>query len=165
MGPDTPAGTRSARRRTAGVVRCCCSGGRRGARVGVARCAGGGVRRPDGGAHHGTRGGRARPRWGAEPSFAGAEAHPEPSGRARTWDEDDLDEPVRKHHPYTWLHLTVLAVVAFVLGFLIMLLANKGTQGTASGVEPFTTPSSTTATAVTTTLAAGPGDQAVASSL
>lgn len=32
-------------------------------------------------------------------------------------------------HPYTWLHVLVLAVVAFVLGFLIMLLVIQ-TRGT-----------------------------------
>lgn len=37
-------------------------------------------------------------------------------------DYDDYDEPPRRLHPYTWLHVLVLAVVAFVLGFLIMLL-------------------------------------------
>jgi len=37
-------------------------------------------------------------------------------------DYDEDDEPSRRLHPYTWLHVLVLAVVAFVLGFLIMLL-------------------------------------------
>lgn len=42
-------------------------------------------------------------------------------------DETDDDEtPVRRRHPYTWLHLIVLAVVAFVLGFLLVALWNQG---------------------------------------
>ncbi|MGN8246094.1 hypothetical protein ACTHAM_003226 [Cellulomonas soli] len=102
------------------------------------------------------------PRWGAEPAFAGAEARDGASAPARTWDDDDLDEPVRKHHPYTWLHLTVLAIVAFVLGFLIMLLANKGTQATASDVAPHLT--SAAVTAVPAALPAGSGEQDLASS-
>jgi hypothetical protein len=44
-------------------------------------------------------------------------------------DEDEDDE--RPRHPYTWLHLIVLALVAFVLGFLIVLLLNN-----ARGEEP-----------------------------
>ncbi|ROS31116.1 hypothetical protein EDF34_0769 [Cellulomonas sp. PhB150] len=48
---------------------------------------------------------------------------------------DDEDEAERKpRHPYTWLHLIVLALVAFVLGFLIMLLVVNGRpDGSASG--------------------------------
>ncbi|HEY0118035.1 MAG TPA: hypothetical protein VGC04_04575 [Cellulomonas sp.] len=42
-------------------------------------------------------------------------------------DDDEPDEPpVRRRHPYTWLHLVVLALVAFVLGFLIVALWNQG---------------------------------------
>lgn len=98
------------------------------------------------------------PRWGADrPSFAGAEpaeADQAPARSARTWDEDDLDDvrdKVRKRHPYTWLHLTVLAIVAFVLGFLIMLLANKGTS-----TEGTATSGPSGATLATLTLASGP---------
>ena len=69
-----------------------------------------------------------------EPGTRPADEHPAddavapPWGRPRTDDvlpdeDDDLDdEPSRRLHPYTWLHVLVLAVVAFVLGFLIMLL-------------------------------------------
>ncbi|ASR54949.1 hypothetical protein CBP52_07390 [Cellulomonas sp. PSBB021] len=47
-------------------------------------------------------------------------------------DEEEDDE--RPRHPYTWLHLIVLAVVAFVLGFLIVLLYTKASgEATASG--------------------------------
>lgn len=42
--------------------------------------------------------------------------------------EDD-DEPARRRHPYTWLHVIVLAIVAFVLGFLIVALWNQGRSG------------------------------------
>jgi hypothetical protein len=49
-------------------------------------------------------------------------------------DDEDEDEPVRRKHPYTWLHLIVLAIVAFVLGFLIMALWNQGRSG-AEGVQ------------------------------
>jgi hypothetical protein len=35
---------------------------------------------------------------------------------------DEDDEPTTRRHPYTWLHLLVLSLVAFVLGFLAMLL-------------------------------------------
>ncbi|WP_199721450.1 hypothetical protein, partial [Cellulomonas rhizosphaerae] len=50
-------------------------------------------------------------------------------------DEFDDEEVERKpRHPYTWLHLIVLALVAFVLGFLIMLLVVNGRpDGSASG--------------------------------
>jgi hypothetical protein len=61
-------------------------------------------------------------------------------------DDDDFDE--RPRHPYTWLHLIVLALVAFVLGFLIVLLLSKNSQddaGTAAaastGVHVVTGPS------------------------
>ena len=49
-------------------------------------------------------------------------------------DDDEDDEPsVRRHHPYTWLHLVVLALVAFVLGFLIVALWNQGRSNGAEG--------------------------------
>lgn len=47
-------------------------------------------------------------------------------------DEDD-EQPARRRHPYTWLHLIVLALVAFVLGFLIMALWNQGKSNGAEG--------------------------------
>lgn len=47
-------------------------------------------------------------------------------------DEDD-ERPVRRRHPYTWLHLVVLALVAFVLGFLIVALWNQGRSNGADG--------------------------------
>lgn len=56
-----------------------------------------------------------------------------PSSAPVDEDDDDYDddEPARRLHPYTWLHVLVLAVVAFVLGFLIMLLViqTRGAQG------------------------------------
>lgn len=48
---------------------------------------------------------------------------------------DDDDAPVRRRHPYTWLHLMVLALVAFVLGFLIMALWNQGKSNGTSGTS------------------------------
>jgi hypothetical protein len=45
--------------------------------------------------------------------------------------DDEIDEVERRpRHPYTWLHLIVLALVAFVLGFLIMLLVVNGRDDT-----------------------------------
>ena len=67
-----------------------------------------------------------------------AAAVPFPSPRtappADLADEDD-DEPVARRYPYTWLHLIVLAVVAFVLGFLVVALWNHGRQAGAAGAE------------------------------
>ncbi|QGQ18949.1 hypothetical protein GC089_06485 [Cellulomonas sp. JZ18] len=52
-------------------------------------------------------------------------------------DEDDLeDERERRRHPYTWLHLLVLALVAFVLGFLIMLLLIRARGDETAAVVP-----------------------------
>ncbi len=49
--------------------------------------------------------------------------------------DDADDEPVRRRHPYTWLHLVVLALVAFVLGFLIMALWQQGKTNGAGGTS------------------------------
>ncbi|KQS99863.1 hypothetical protein ASG23_11125 [Cellulomonas sp. Leaf395] len=71
------------------------------------------------------------PRAGGEPAapaFAGSAAvRPEPVAPGTTHDEDDDydDDDERPRHPYTWLHLIVLALVAFVLGFLIVLLLSQ----------------------------------------
>ena len=43
-------------------------------------------------------------------------------------EDDDFLDDERPRHPYTWLHLIVLAVVAFVLGFLIVLLYNNTSE-------------------------------------
>ena len=55
-------------------------------------------------------------------------------------DDDELDE--RPRHPYTWLHLIVLALVAFVLGFLIVLLLSNNSEddpgSTAAAPRPST---------------------------
>ncbi|NKY38053.1 hypothetical protein HGA02_00505, partial [Cellulomonas septica] len=53
-------------------------------------------------------------------------------------DEDDEDDDERPRHPYTWLHLIVLALVAFVLGFLIVLLLNnaRGEEPAANAAAP-----------------------------
>jgi hypothetical protein len=50
-------------------------------------------------------------------------------------DEDDVEKPARRRHPYTWLHVIVLALVAFVLGFLIVALWNKGKASGAEGTS------------------------------
>ncbi len=50
-------------------------------------------------------------------------------------DVTDEDTP-RRAYPYTWLQMIVLAIVAFVLGFLIILLGGRaaaGDSGTAAG--------------------------------
>ncbi|WP_309134050.1 hypothetical protein [Cellulomonas sp.] len=50
---------------------------------------------------------------------------------------DDLDdERERRRHPYTWLHLLILALVAFVLGFLVMLLLIRTREDTAAALVP-----------------------------
>lgn len=49
--------------------------------------------------------------------------------------EDEDDEPVIRRYPYTWLHLIVLAVVAFVLGFLVVALWNHGRPAGTPGAE------------------------------
>jgi hypothetical protein len=54
-----------------------------------------------------------------------------PIGASKPYGDDDEDED-RPSHPYTWLQLIVLALVAFVLGFLIMLLASHGSGAAAS---------------------------------
>jgi hypothetical protein len=46
-------------------------------------------------------------------------------------EDDEPAPPARRRHPYTWLHLIVLAIVAFVLGFLIVALWNQGRDGAA----------------------------------
>lgn len=58
-------------------------------------------------------------------------------------DVDEDDE--RPSHPYTWLQLIVLALVAFVLGFLIVLLAG---HGSAAANTPATTPTPAASAAV-----------------
>jgi len=63
--------------------------------------------------------------------------------------EDDVPHDERPRHPYTWLHLIVLALVAFVLGFLIMLLLSRSSAGAAAD------PTSDVPAAVS--VAAGPG--------
>jgi len=85
------------------------------------------------------------PRWGESSApaagFGAAPFGESPSTSAGRpadddFDDDDEDDELRPKHPYTWLHLIVLALVAFVLGFLITLLLTKekpddGAQGVA----------------------------------
>lgn len=54
------------------------------------------------------------------------------AGEPAAADDEDA-EPARRRHPYTWLHLIVLAVVAFVLGFLIVALWNRGQDAQGAG--------------------------------
>jgi hypothetical protein len=78
------------------------------------------------------------PRAGGEPAApafgAPLGAGPDPVHAVARDDEDDWDEDdeERPRHPYTWLHLIVLALVAFVLGFLIVLLLSRGSDDSGS---------------------------------
>ncbi|WP_040399056.1 hypothetical protein, partial [Cellulomonas massiliensis] len=44
---------------------------------------------------------------------------------AESTDPDPADDEGTRRHPYTWLHFIVLVLVAFVLGFVIMLVVIK----------------------------------------
>ncbi|MDM8084928.1 hypothetical protein QUV83_09145 [Cellulomonas cellasea] len=84
------------------------------------------------------------PPWGSltRGTRAGADGQPEPgaSGTPYASDDDEDDEyDERPSHPYTWLQLIVLALVAFVLGFLIMLLGSKAAGGDDSAAGPAST--------------------------
>lgn len=91
----------------------------------------------------------AMPRWGSVGSDRGwtptPTSAPVAPSRPAVEDveapDDEAVEPPR--HPYTWLHMIVLVLVAFVLGMLIfvVLLRDSGAEGTqGSGVvgEPVT---------------------------
>jgi len=101
---------------------------------------------------------RSADAWPRTPDATAADEKPAPPwAAARTGvathdddlDDEDDDEPSRRLHPYTWLHVLVLAVVAFVLGFLIMLLVIQTRPGN-GGTEAQAAP------AFTTTVVAGP---------
>jgi hypothetical protein len=74
------------------------------------------------------------PRAGGDPAALAAGAGPVPEragfGAHHEDDDDDYDDDFdeRPRHPYTWLHLIVLALVAFVLGFLIVLLLSNNSK-------------------------------------
>lgn len=96
----------------------------------------------------------AAPRWGSLASSSAApsrsQARPDPvRGTAPVGDldddddYDDEDDDERPSHPYTWLQLIVLALVAFVLGFLIVLLGSEKSDDAAGP-----TPTPVTASAV-----------------
>ncbi|NKY07873.1 hypothetical protein HF998_12955, partial [Cellulomonas hominis] len=59
----------------------------------------------------------------------------DPTGRmldgARPEQHDETEQPerIRRPLPYTWLQWIILAVVAFVLGFLVIFVANTATNG------------------------------------
>ncbi|MCM0641431.1 hypothetical protein, partial [Cellulomonas wangsupingiae] len=69
----------------------------------------------------------------ATPPWAGLRPASTPHDDLEDDDFEDEDEPARRLHPYTWLHVLVLAVVAFVLGFLIMLLVIQARDVNDSG--------------------------------
>jgi len=87
----------------------------------------------------------AAPPWGAlsRSTRTDGEERPEPGPSTTTYarhDDDEDDEyDERPSHPYTWLQLIVLALVAFVLGFLIMLLGSKAAGGDDSAAGPVAT--------------------------
>jgi hypothetical protein len=68
--------------------------------------------------------------FGASPF--GDTAGPVPPAAAEFDDEDD---DVRRRHPYSWLHFLALILVAFVLGFLIVLLWSRSGALSASGTD------------------------------
>jgi len=70
------------------------------------------------------------PRAGGDPAAPTFAPLPDPLGPSvgdSVYEDDDPDDydDERPRHPYTWLHLIVLALVAFVLGFLIVLLLSQ----------------------------------------
>lgn len=80
------------------------------------------------------------PNWGSLGVSGSATAtRDEPVASGSLYGDDDEDDDQRPSHPYTWLQLIVLALVAFVLGFLIVLLAGHGSAG-ANDPAPTTTP-------------------------
>jgi hypothetical protein len=92
------------------------------------------------------------PAWGSigldgdSTSFAGPVARDMPAVGGKSYAEDDDEDDERPSHPYTWLQLIVLALVAFVLGFLIVMLASRsGSEST-----PATTPGAAAAMQVAT---------------
>lgn len=74
------------------------------------------------------------PRAGGEPPAPTQASRPDRVGFGVShdddddYDDDDDDYDERPRHPYTWLHLIVLALVAFVLGFLIVLLLSNNSE-------------------------------------
>ena len=70
------------------------------------------------------RAGAARRRGSDDPALRRAAGAGAERRGADGYDDDDEDDE-RPRHPYTWLHFIVLALVAFVLGFLIVLLLSQ----------------------------------------
>ncbi len=66
---------------------------------------------------------------GAVPSAFAGPARAAAAAVADGFDEED-DEDARPRHPYTWLHFLALILVAFVLGFLIVLLWSRSASAT-----------------------------------
>ena len=66
------------------------------------------------------------------PTFAPV---PEPARPAGAATPDDEDEDWRPRHPYTWLHFLALILVAFVLGFLIVLLYMRSGADSGPGAQ------------------------------
>jgi hypothetical protein len=79
--------------------------------------------------------------WGLKPTLGVARAAeeltrvPERVERAVRDDPEIEDDVV--HHPYTWLHMIVLVVVAFILGMLIFMVVSQDdpAAAAAAGVE------------------------------
>jgi hypothetical protein len=78
------------------------------------------------------------PRPGTEGTSTGLGAGPfagsvPAAATAAHEDDDEDDDDLRPRHPYTWLHFLALILVAFVLGFLIVLLWSRSGALSASG--------------------------------
>jgi len=64
--------------------------------------------------------------WSPTPTFDAAPAAPE---QADT--DEELDEA--PHHPYTWLQMIILVLVAFILGMLIFMVVMQDPKPSAAG--------------------------------
>ncbi|WP_374205031.1 hypothetical protein, partial [Actinotalea sp. C106] len=75
---------------------------------------------------------------GSVPGGAGAPQPTETGGEAGRGEEPDGTSP--RTHPYTFLHMLVLVLVAFVLGMLIfMVVVNEPPDANAAGPAPQST--------------------------
>lgn len=86
------------------------------------------------------------PAWPTLAGTAGVDRPPAatatPGEAGRRADDEDLDVLVdddeHTHAPYTWMHLAVLVVVAFVLGILIWLVVREDVRGEPEAWGPTT---------------------------
>ena len=103
--------------------------------VGAPTLAGAGPAAGDGVAED--RDGASVPRWGSvAPGQGWTPAQTSTRGEPAPEDDEEPDESITElpRHPYTWLHMIVLVLVAFVLGMLIFVVLLEdsepvGTQG------------------------------------